>query len=126
MLANAPFAFLFIILALTVSLSLACSNLPSDLPGDLPGIGKCHHIENGEVLDEVKDANGVLFPVKKTTRLTISEEYKDFCGLSVRAELEGKKGWLSDTYVYHPETGHKIYAAFPSKGLLLLEGYEWY
>lgn len=122
MLAKLPSMFLFIVLAF-IAASLACSDLSKV---GIPGIGKCHSIENGEVLNEVEDEIGNLFTVEKTTRLTTGGENKDYCGVSVRAELGREKGIFDIKYVYHPETGDKIYAAFSDKGLLMLDGYEWY
>ena len=67
--------------------------------------GQCHHRDTGEVLTQVRDANGELFrPRKMPNQPTFTGIY-DGCGVPVQATIESRE-FASHGYVFHPETGN--------------------
>ena len=98
---------------------------------DAVGLGgeDCHHGETGEVLKQVRDANGDLFPVVKAdTGLTLLGLDLVFCGVSIEARLGGERSFNYAGFVYHPETGEPIEASGGHQGLRSIGEfeYEWY
>ena len=95
--------------------------------GGIPGVssGQCHHSTTGEVLKEVVDINGNLFPVKKAENPLAKKAGLDvdYCGISVQAQMGGSS-FLG--HVYHPDTRSEITVGDAYKGLRLLLNYEWY
>lgn len=93
----------------------ACSNL---------GVGgACHHRATGEVLTEIRDANGDLFRVRKMPNQPTFTGSYDGCGVPVEAETED--GFLL-SFVFHPETGERLVVYDAQRGLRPLDAYEWY
>ena len=92
--------------------------------------GECHDRSTGEVLKEVEDVNGKLWPVKKHPQaIRFAGQDLEFCAVSIEAptKVEGQ-GIVARRYVFHPETGQPIQAGAMSnqKGYRTLERYEWY
>ena len=90
--------------------------------------GGCHDSRTGEVLKEVEDANGKVWPVKKHPQtLKFAGQELVFCAVSIEAATEMKGSMLVTHYVFHPETGSPIKAGGTGgKGMRRLDGYEWY
>ena len=97
---------------------------------DSVGIGgKCHDSRTGEVLEEVQDTNGKLWPVKKhPNSLQAAGQTYEFCGVSIEAATEKQGSMLASHYVFHPDTGERLRvgAASNAKGMRTLDDYEWY
>ncbi len=96
---------------------------------DAIGIGgQCHDRKTGEVLKEVEDANGKLWPVKKHPDAVLyAGQELEFCGVSVEAATEREdRQFFAKRYVFHPGTSELIEVGSPSKGMRTLEDYEWY
>ena len=87
--------------------------------------------ENWEVLEEVEDANGKLWPVKKHPQsLKAAGQTYEFCGVSIEAVTENRKytgqstiGWR---YLFHPDTGERLEVGGATRGMRTLDDYEWY
>ena len=104
---------------LLLAVSVACEGLG--------GIGEqCHDSATGQVLEEVEDANGKTWTVKKMPGLP------GMCGIPVQATTFTKEYAMgsnpSHQYVLHPDTGEQIDMLLlgRARGMTPLEGYEWY
>ena len=87
--------------------------------------GQCHHRDTGEVLPQVRDANGDLFRLRKMPDQPTFTGTYDGCGVPVQAATE-EVGFAVTGYVFHPETGERILVLYPERGLRQLGAYEWY
>ena len=109
--------------ALVMVYALACDSVSIG--------GKCHDSRTGEVLEEVEDANGKLWPVKKHPQsLKAAGQTYEFCGVSIEAVTENRKytgqstiGWR---YLFHPDTGERLEVGGAARGMRTLDDYEWY
>ena len=110
-----------VLAALVMVYALACDSV---------GIGgKCHDSKTGEVLEEVEDADGKLWPVSKHPQsLKAAGQQYEFCGVSIEAATETKGSMPFSHYVYHPETGEVLGVGGMSnaKRMRTLNDYEWY
>lgn len=103
-------------------LSMACNAVSSIT-------GQCHDDSTGEVLEEVEDADGNLWPVKRhpDTLRFAGQEY-EMCAVSIEAPTHDEGSMLISSYVFHPRTGEKLRVGgmTSAKGMQDLNGYEWY
>ena len=107
------------LLVLFLLLLTACSEI---------GVGgQCHHQETGEVLTQIRDADGDLFRVRKMPNQPTFTGTYDGCGVPVQAVFEDSGNFFAPWYVVHPETGNnlRVYSS-SEQGLRLLVAYEWY
>ena len=90
----------------------------------------CRDTRTREELEQVRDANGVLFPVKRVIS-EIGSLSIDGCGVSVDAQLGSDEYGYADVagVVYHPRTGEEIRVREARRGIYEFRwpsGYEWY
>ena len=90
----------------------------------------CRDARTREELKQVRDANGVLFPVKRVI-FEIGSLSIDSCGVSVEAQLGSDENGYADVagVVYHPHTGEEIRVREARRGIYEFRwpsGYEWY
>ena len=89
--------------------------------------GECRNATTGEVLRELRDTGGELWPVEKhpyigeLRNLTIEN-----CGVSVKARSFRDGSRYSPEYLSHPETGERIRLGDNFEGMLVIVGYDWY
>jgi len=101
---------------------LACTDKPDNSSG-------CRDTSTREELKEVRDANGVLLPVRKVIS-EIGSLSIDDCGVSVAAQLGSDESGFADVagVVYHPLTGEEIRVSEARRGIYKFRwpsGYEW-
>ena len=98
---------------------------------DRPDYGSsCRDARTREELEQVRDANGVLFPVKRVISEIGSLSIAG-CGVSVDAQLGSDEYSYADVagVVYHPRTGKEIRVREARRGIYEFRwpsGYEWY
>ncbi len=77
-------------------------------------------------MNEVRDANGELFPVTKVS-FDLGNLSIDYCGVSIDAQVDGRDFGIE--VVYHPYTGEQIEVEGPSRGVRRFAGHSefaWY
>ena len=89
----------------------------------------CRDARTKEELKQVRDANGVLFPVKRVI-YEIGSLSIDGCGVSTDAQLGSDEHGYTDVagIVYHPRTGEVIRVKEARGGVYEFRwpsGYEW-
>lgn len=98
--------------------------------------GECLNTETMEVLEQVEDADGVLWPVKKlpgeypmcAVPWEVSVDTNGHPVIVIYIDESGKEiqepSRLAE-WVYHPSTGKRIHTAPHTTRVVRQEGYEW-
>ena len=89
--------------------------------------GQCINDRTGEPLQQIRDVDGILWPVQRSVE-ELGSLTLEYCGVSVNVPLGGEASSNTDGEVYHPGTDAPIKVERPYRGIhkfAFPSGYSW-